>query len=77
MRITIWVPDKLVEGLKEAAHKHRKSVSGYLTGLHMAGAVRIPASSSSLLDAPIKLGKQKTPKPGDNGYFNPMPKGGK
>lgn len=35
MRTTIYIPDKLVDGVKEAAWRNRKSVSKYFLDLHL------------------------------------------
>lgn len=34
MQKMIWIPNDLVEGIKEAAYNERKSVSQYLVDLH-------------------------------------------
>jgi len=39
MRTTIYVPDELVDGLKESAWVSRKSVSEYLLDLHKAAMI--------------------------------------
>jgi len=69
MRVTIWIPDADMDGLKEAAYQSRKSVSGYLVGLHIDS-----------LGGDFVFGVH-TPKNASAGklaadYFNPMPKGG-
>jgi hypothetical protein len=46
MRINIWIPDDLIEGVKESAYKKRKSVSQYLVDLHRA-KIDIPAKMTS------------------------------
>ena len=35
MRVNIWIPDELIDSVRDAAHGERKSVSGYLVGLHL------------------------------------------
>lgn len=35
MRVNIWIPDDLMEGVKEAAWEMRASVSGYLVALYL------------------------------------------
>ena len=62
MRTTIWIPDEVIKEMKEEAWRQRKSLSGYLVGLHTGGVVKKSV-------API--GKEVV------GFFNPQPKGGK
>jgi len=66
MKKTIWVPDELVEGIKEAAWRERKSVSSYLVGLH-CGAVEQTDLKKTPLRSDVKSSRGAD-------FFKPMPK---
>ena len=55
MKVTIWVPDDLVQGIKDAAWGSRKSVSGYLVDLHKSEVIKNNAEISLIQGmAPVK-----------------------
>lgn len=64
MRTNIWIPDKLVIGIKRAANRADKSVSGYFIDLHKAEELRGVTPSGAV----------KAEKEASIPFFNPRPK---
>lgn len=46
MKVTIWIPDDLVDEIKESAYQSRKSVSGYLVDLHRVNFSSLEAAGA-------------------------------
>ena len=61
MRVNIWIPDDLVDEIREYAHKAKESVSGYLVGLHRANMgyrdSAKPAQPEKMVEEGVNNGK--------------------
>jgi len=61
MRTTIWIPDEIVQGMKDEAWRRRISLSKYLVSLHVGKGCQTKV-------APVAEEA--------DGFFRPQPKGG-